>query len=152
MVTKGGNGQRDGLEIGIDIYTLCVCAQSCLTFCDPMDYNLPGSSVHGIFQARMLEWVAISYSRGIFLTQGSRLHLLHFLHWQAYSLYCATQKDSKIFYPICSAFLCYFPLKMHLLKKQDHLSCGILFFPDFANLLISFNMALCPLYFLKTDS
>ena len=41
---------------------------------------------------------------------------------------------------------------MHLLKKQDHLSCGILFFPDFANLLISFNMALCPLYFLKTDS
>ena len=30
----------------------------------PMDYNLPGSSVHGIFQARVLEWVAISFSRG----------------------------------------------------------------------------------------
>ena len=38
-------------------------AQSCLTLCDPMDYSLPGSSVHGIFQARILEWVVISFSR-----------------------------------------------------------------------------------------
>ena len=35
----------------------------CLTVCDPMDCHLPGCSVHGIFQARTLEWVAISYSR-----------------------------------------------------------------------------------------
>ena len=39
-------------------------AQSCLTVCDPMDCSLQGSSVHGIFQARVLEWVAISFSRG----------------------------------------------------------------------------------------
>ena len=39
-------------------------AQSCLTLCDPMDCSLPGSSTHGIFQARVLEWVAISFSRG----------------------------------------------------------------------------------------
>ena len=38
--------------------------QSCLTLCDPMDCSLPGSSVHGILQARILEWVAISLSRG----------------------------------------------------------------------------------------
>ena len=38
--------------------------QSCLTLCDPMDYSLPGSSVHGILQARILEWVTISFSRG----------------------------------------------------------------------------------------
>ena len=38
-------------------------AQSCLTLCDPMDCSLPGFSVHGIFQARILEWVAISFSR-----------------------------------------------------------------------------------------
>ena len=38
-------------------------AQSCPTLCDPMDYSLPGSSVHGIFQARVLEWVAVSFSR-----------------------------------------------------------------------------------------
>ena len=36
----------------------------CPTFCDPMDCSLPGSSIHGIFQARVLEWVAISFSRG----------------------------------------------------------------------------------------
>ena len=37
-------------------------AQSCPTFCDPMDYSLSGSSVHGIFQARVLEWGAIAFS------------------------------------------------------------------------------------------
>ena len=42
---------------------LCLVTQSCLTLCDPMDCSLPGSSVHGIFQARM-EWVVSSYSRG----------------------------------------------------------------------------------------
>ena len=81
--------QREGetdWEIGVGIYTtmynwweliaqrgeLCsaLCgdlhevAQSCLTLCDPMGCSLPGSSVHGIFQARVLEWVAISFSRG----------------------------------------------------------------------------------------
>ena len=39
-------------------------AQSCLTLCDSMDYSPPGSSVHGILQARTLEWVAIPFSRG----------------------------------------------------------------------------------------
>ena len=39
-------------------------AQSCPTLCNPMDYSLPGSSVHGILQARILEWVAIPLSRG----------------------------------------------------------------------------------------
>ena len=45
-------------------------AQSCLTLCNPTDYSQPGSSVHGILHARILEWVAIPFSRGIFLTQG----------------------------------------------------------------------------------
>ena len=39
-------------------------AQSCPTLCDPMECSLSGSSVHGIFQARVLEWIAISFSRG----------------------------------------------------------------------------------------
>ena len=43
---------------------LCVHAQSCLTLGDPMDHRLPGFSVHGIFQAKILGQVAISYSRG----------------------------------------------------------------------------------------
>ena len=42
----------------------CEVAQSCPTVCDPMNYSLPHSSVHGIFQARVLEWVSISFSRG----------------------------------------------------------------------------------------
>ena len=37
--------------------------QSCMTHCDPMDCSPPGSSVHGILQARILEWVAIPFSR-----------------------------------------------------------------------------------------
>ena len=46
---------------------VCVCvlvAQSCLTFCNPMDCSSPGSSVHGILQARILQWDATPFSRG----------------------------------------------------------------------------------------
>ena len=51
--------------------------QSCPTLCDPMDCSLPGSSIHGIFQVRVLEWVAIFLLQGIFLTQGLNLGLPH---------------------------------------------------------------------------
>ena len=43
---------------------LCLVTESCLTLCHPMDCSPSGSSVHGIFQARILKWVAISSSRG----------------------------------------------------------------------------------------
>ena len=46
-------------------------AQSCPTLCDPMDCSLSGSSVYVIFQARVLEWIAISLLQGILLTQES---------------------------------------------------------------------------------
>ena len=52
-------------------------------FADPMDCSTPGSSVQGILQARILEWVAMPSSRGIVPTQGSNPRLLH---WQAVSL------------------------------------------------------------------
>ena len=42
----------------------CEVAQSCPALCDPMDCSLPGSSVHGIFQTIVLEWIAISFSKG----------------------------------------------------------------------------------------
>ena len=57
-----------------------------LTHCDHTDYSLPGSSVHGIPQARILEWVAISSSRGIFLTKGLIPSLWGLLNWQVDSL------------------------------------------------------------------
>ena len=44
-------------------YVLFFSHKSCLTLCDPMDYSQPDSSVHGISQARILEWAAISFSR-----------------------------------------------------------------------------------------
>ena len=47
-------GEDDGDEV----------TQSCPTLCDPMDCSLPGFSVHGILQARIVEWVTISFSRG----------------------------------------------------------------------------------------
>ena len=50
---------------------------SCDQLMRPHGCSLPGSSVHGIHQARILEWVAISFSRGIFLTQESSPGLLH---------------------------------------------------------------------------
>ena len=47
------------------VYTcVCLVTQPCLTLCDPMDCSPPGSSVHEILQARILEWVAMPFSRG----------------------------------------------------------------------------------------
>ena len=46
------------------IYVVVLVTQSCPTLCDPMDYSTSGSSVHGILQARILQWVAIPFSRG----------------------------------------------------------------------------------------
>ena len=69
-------------------------AQSSLTLCNPMDCRPPGSSVHRILQARILEWVAISFSRGIFPTQGLkpglclwRQMLYHLSHQGSPNLY-----------------------------------------------------------------
>ena len=56
---------------------LCLIAQPCPTVCDPMDCSPPGSSVHGILQARILQWVAIPFSSSIFLTQGLNPGFLH---------------------------------------------------------------------------
>ena len=54
---------REVTIIFIDIDIELKVAQLCPTVCHPMDCSLPGSSVHGIFQARVLEWGAISFSR-----------------------------------------------------------------------------------------
>ena len=60
-------------------------AQLCLTLCNSMDCNPPGSSIHGILQARVLEWVAISFSRGSSQprdrTWVSRIVGRHFTVW-----------------------------------------------------------------------
>ena len=79
-------------------------AQSCLTVCHPMDCSLPGSSVCGIFQARLLEWVAISFFQGIFLKQGLNLGLPHCRQM----LYCLTCHQGSTIPKVSSKF------KIHL--------------------------------------
>ena len=82
-----------GKNTGVGCHFLLQCrkvksesedAQSYPTLSDPMDCSLPGSSVHGIFQARTLEWVAISFS----------LHLLSILHMIMHTFQCSSIKSS----------------------------------------------------------
>ena len=71
----------------------CAVSQSCLTLCDPMNHSLPGSSVHGIFQTRILEWVAVSFSRESswlrdwtlisYVSCIGRQNLYHWATWEA---------------------------------------------------------------------
>ena len=90
--------------------------QLCLTLCDPMDCSLPGSFVHGILQARILQQVTISFTRGSFQpwdwTQGLKLGLLHckwfFTHWATREVQTQLEADAllilKLFIPL-QAFL-----------------------------------------------
>ena len=74
-------------------------AQSCPTLCDPMYCSLSGSSAHGIFQARVLEWVAISFSRGCSRprnrTQVSRIAGRRFTVWAT--------REANLHVNVCSA-------------------------------------------------
>ena len=73
-----------------------------LTRCDLMDCSPLGSSVHGIFQARILEEVVISFLQRIFLTEESNLSLFCLLHWQTDSLPLLCLRSP---YSICMALL-----------------------------------------------
>ena len=59
-------------------------AQACPTLCDPMDCSLPGSSVHRIFQARVLEWVVISFSRHAskVMLKFLQASVRHYVNWE----------------------------------------------------------------------
>ena len=84
----------------------CLCVlvtQLCLTPCDTMDCSLPGSSVHEILQAKILEWGSHSLLRGIFPTQGSNRGIPH---WELI-LYCLNHQGSprileRVAYPFSS--------------------------------------------------
>ena len=58
MVSRDGKGLKMALKVKSEV------SQSCPTFCNPMDCSAPGFFVHGIFQARILGWAAIYFSRG----------------------------------------------------------------------------------------
>ena len=103
---------------------VCVCArtrgQSCLTLCD---WSLPGFSVHGIFQARIMERVAAPYSRGILPTQGSSPCFLCLLHWRVGSLPPAPH--AKPFNTICVSLQKTF-LYMLSSKKLPNIAAGLM--------------------------
>ena len=68
------------------IIELCMCTQSCLTLVDPIDCSLPGSSVHGLFQARILKQVVISLFRGSSWPGNQTRVSCIPCHWQVDSL------------------------------------------------------------------
>ena len=76
-------------------------AQSCPTLCDPMDCSPPSSSVHGIFQARVLEWVAIAFSNIYTHTQThTHTHIYIYIYtivpWYLWGIGSRTVQDTKI--------------------------------------------------------
>ena len=89
------SAQRKWMQFRNSFYSVTVMyarvhAQLCLTLCDSMDCSLSGSFVHGIFHARILEWVAISFSRGSFWPRDQthiscigRQILYHWVTWRS---------------------------------------------------------------------
>ena len=85
-------------------------AQSCLTLGDPMDCSLPGSSAHGIFQARVLEWVAIAFSDSNALgTMFSELHEM---------VSVVPSADKKITFLYLSLYMNYYVLSIYHIKLE----------------------------------
>ena len=93
---------------GLAVITSCACARLCLTLCGPMNYSPPGSSAQGIFQAIILECVAISYSRRSSRSRDwtqvscvscvGRQTLYHSTTWDillGYSNWCASISQSE---------------------------------------------------------
>ena len=109
------NSVHVSIAVAWRIYTIDVYAKSlqlCLTLCDPMDYSLPGSSVHAILQARILEWVAVSFSRGSSQPRDQTCVSCISWHWQVI-LYCWATRDAQSNYT---------PKKITL-KKEVNMQC-----------------------------
>ena len=93
---------------------VCVHAQLCLTLCHPMDYSPPSSSDHGIFQAKILEVVNISYSRGSSWPRGQTVFLVPpalagrffttWATWEAHSCSLQSPKWSNLVWPLVLKF------------------------------------------------
>ena len=91
---------------GCNYESECEVAQSCPTLSDPIDYSLPGTSIHGVFQAKILEWVAIFFSRRSFRprdwTQVS--HIVG----RCFTVWATTSSRGMETFKIHNALLCFF--------------------------------------------
>ena len=110
----------------INSHTFYVCAQSCLTLCDSMDCSPPGSSVHGIFQARILEWVATPFSQGsswprdwTHVSCVSCIAGRFFTHWATNPTHCVPFPKSQL-----TLLLPRFPFHQYsyFVQVPDHLA------------------------------
>ena len=110
-------------------------APSCPTLCNLTDSSPPSSSVHRLSQARILEWVVISSTRGIFLTQGLNPHLLHLLYHR-WMLYLLSHHGSLEWTNEYGITFQYYP-KPYVTKHGSHISKGLLVWvhPEFVNIL-----------------
>ena len=79
--------------------------------CDPMDHSPPGSSAHGILQARILEWGAISFSRGSVSCSGRQV-IYHYCHLGSLTLLCTS--------PYILMVRCYRKIQMNFLANSMH--------------------------------
>ena len=82
-------------------------AQSCLTLCDPKDCSLPGSSVRGIFQARILEWVAISFSAVHKCKSAGCIHIPSLLSWPTHPQYHSSRSSPCAMQQLPTNYLLY---------------------------------------------
>ena len=106
-----------GKNTGVGCHFLLQCmkvksesevALSCPTLSDRMDCSLPGSSVHGIFQARVLEWVAISFSKGSSRPRDQtwvyRISCRHFTIWDHNLNYCLLIDSPSLLFSLTNYF------------------------------------------------
>ena len=99
-------------NIYIHIYIMFLVTQLCPTLCKPMDYSPPGSSVHGIFQARILEWVAIFSFKGSSWTRD--WPLISCISYIAGSVHWAIREAHKCLYSLLNFQRCQIPLLLVL--------------------------------------
>ena len=96
---------------------------SCPSYCSPMDWSPPGSSVQGILQTGILEWVAMPFPRGSFQLRD-RTHVSQLLHWQACSLPLAPPGNLRVVQLLISLdigfvmSLIFFLRKLYLFKYK----------------------------------
>ena len=130
----------------------CLVTKSCLTL-DPMDGSLPGSSVHGISQARILEWVAISFSRAFqprgqtcvsfigrgilyhWATRGACVCLCTYIHTQTHTTYVYGNASMFFWHPMCGFTYC--SCMTHVIDLRDQVCLLHSFKPDLAHIILS---------------
>ena len=96
--------------------------QSSLTLCDPMNCSPPGSSVHEILQARILESVVVPSLQGIFLTQGLNLCLLH---WWAGSLPLAPPGKPIMYHTSSLIVMCHTNADVNIRETVQGMGSGV---------------------------